>query len=230
MCSPKPLIQTGRWRAAARQVGVGDQHPGAALDPHHRLEHVDRVGDHRTVQHVVHGDRLAVEHRRRVGARRWSAGPPRSSPKPMHRSRIRPRSVARSARTERSGRRCRTGSRTPPAANRSCCSTPRTNPGCGRAAAASAASPAIPAPPPAPRHRCPIRPRQRPATPCRRMSHRPGPPGRRNPVGCRGIRTAWRARTCPIPRCRGTTSRSPQRVPPRRLRSPSWPVARTGPT
>ncbi len=54
---------------SSRHVGVGDQHARAALHAHHGLEHVYRVGDHRAVQYVLDGDRLAVEHRAGVGTR-----------------------------------------------------------------------------------------------------------------------------------------------------------------
>src|SRR5215218_3668406 len=52
----------------SRHVGVGDQHAGAALHAHHRLEHVYRVGDHRAVEYVVDGDRLAMEYCAWMGA------------------------------------------------------------------------------------------------------------------------------------------------------------------
>ena len=51
-----------------RQVGVGDQHTGSAVDRHDGLQHVDRVGNHRATQHVGLGDGLTVEHRAGMGA------------------------------------------------------------------------------------------------------------------------------------------------------------------
>jgi hypothetical protein len=53
----------------AGHVGVGDQDTHTALHPHHRLQHVDRIGDHRAGQNVVDGDVLAVEHRAGMRAR-----------------------------------------------------------------------------------------------------------------------------------------------------------------
>ena len=70
----EPLDPHRAVTGTARHVGVGDEHARAALHPHHDLEHVDRVGDHRAVQHVVDGDRFAVEHRAEMGEAlmRWS--------------------------------------------------------------------------------------------------------------------------------------------------------------
>jgi hypothetical protein len=54
---------------STRDVGVGDQDPGAAVHAHHRFEHVDGVGDHRAGEDVVHRDRGPVENRARMRAR-----------------------------------------------------------------------------------------------------------------------------------------------------------------
>ena len=217
--------------AAARDVGVRDQHARAALHPHHGLEHVDRVGDHRAVQHVVDGDRLAVEHRAGMRARVRRAAAPRCAPRPLRRSRIRPRSAARSARTARSARRCRTGSRTRPAASRSCCSTPRYQLRCpsglrlrprdlGRARARRRA----------PRRTCPS---STAAAARHTMPAAVAPPRSTRSPKSSGkpevLRQRGRCEHVRLGDAVASKARSPQRDPRRRPRSPSSPAARTGP-
>ena len=63
MCSPNPLIQTGRCLPLPAMSALAIRTPAPPWHPHDRLEHVDRIGDHRAVQHVVDRDRVAVENR-----------------------------------------------------------------------------------------------------------------------------------------------------------------------
>jgi hypothetical protein len=56
-----------------RDVGVGDQDTGSPVHPHHRLEHVDGVGDHRAGENVIPRDRGPVENCARVRTR-WCVG------------------------------------------------------------------------------------------------------------------------------------------------------------
>ena len=215
--------------AATRDVGVGDQHADSPVYPHHRFQHVDRVGDHRAGQHVVDGDRGAVETPRQDARTRWCAGRRRSWRPRRGRSRTRPHNAGRSARRARSGPRCRMGSRTRLAATRSCSTMPQTN--SVRRADGSrdcGTEPKIRAPRPAPRRRCRVRRRQRPATPFRRTSLRRGRLAHRNPRQAEVFAQRGRCEHRRFGDAVGEQAVDTCRDRRRRPRRPSSPTPRTG--
>ena len=115
-------------RAVARPRRRGHHERGAAGARHHDLEQVERRRDHARREHVVDGDRLAVEHGRRVGAGAHAlVGRDLGAclARPSRRGRG---SAARTSRSRSSAPRCRRARRTRPAANPTPCSTRRTRP------------------------------------------------------------------------------------------------------